>query len=79
MTKELLKSQVDLALREMGEKARKGEQIKIQIPELGTLEIRMGIAGVHFDRSLIDSTAGKTTKLWSNTLFQINNNLMNQR
>ena len=47
------------------------------MPELGTLEIRMGIAGVHFDRSLIDKSAGNTAKVWANTLFQINNNLMN--
>ena len=51
----------------------------MRVPRVGELQIKRGIAGVIFKQELAEQTLGKTAKQYELTLFQTNNNLMNER
>ena len=58
---------------------RKGFQIQENIPSVGKLAVKSGVAGVHFDQNLVMATTGMTAKVFQDTLFKTHNNLMNNK
>ena len=58
MNKDTLRTICEHKFKSIADKVRKGESVLENIPGVGKLHMRNGLAGVIFDQSLIEQTRG---------------------
>ena len=71
-TKDTCKAHIEQLIRSFQEQVRNGQPLEVNIPAVGKLQIKNGIAGVIFAQGLIEECLGKTAKGFQ-ALFQKNN------
>lgn len=63
---------LELVVKKMSDTVRKGGLVNEVIPQVGTLKIKNGVAGIVFDKVLLEDTRGTTAKQYEK-LFHKNN------
>lgn len=79
LSKDVCREACEWVFRQLADQTRKGQAVKKRIPEVGELQIQRGLAGVVFEPRIAEQALGKTAKQYALSLFQTNNNLMNER
>lgn len=85
VSKEEAKHGCDIVIRDLSDKVKSGQQAKLLIPCVGSFICRTKIAGVKFDKNVVEESKGKTSKahfvnkLFSNSVNRANLDILDQK
>jgi nucleoid DNA-binding protein len=79
-SKDFCRNAVEKVIRDLSDKAKKGENLTVEIPHLGSFLVRNKIAAVSFDHEINEDTRGVTAKNYQNgNLFSSSNTKHNMQ